>query len=160
MMADDLMPEGGVTMNVEVNVKDRVLRPVHEVFAAIVDPAKMSRFFISSGSGTMKAGTTVEWVFADVGGRLAVDVIEVEENRKIAFDWTASGTTARVTIKLEADDSGATLVSINEARWPFDREGVDRALGQTAGWTDFLCCMKGYLQHGINLRAGRSRDDH
>lgn len=148
-------------MNVEVNVKDRVLKPVHEVFAAIVDPSKMSRFFISSGSATMKAGTTVEWVFADVGGRLAVDVIEVEENRRIAFDWTASGTTARVTIKLEpADSSGATIVIINEARWPFDREGVDRALRQTAGWTDFLCCMKAYLQHGINLRLGRSKDDH
>ena len=103
------------------------------------------------------AEETVEWVFADVGDRLAVDVLEVEENRKIAFDWTASGTTARVTIKLEAHDSGATLVSINEARWPFDREGVERALGQTAGWTDFLCCMKAYLQHGINLRLGRSR---
>lgn len=147
-------------MNVEVNVKDRVARPVHDVFGAIVDPSKLSKFFISSGSRTMKAGTTVEWVFADVGGRLAVDIIEVEENRKIAFDWTASGTTARVTIKLEPVDSGTTIVSINESHWPFDREGVDRALRQTAGWTDFLCCMKAYLQHGINLRSGRSKDEH
>ena len=25
---------------------------------------------------------------------------------------------------------------------------------QTAGWTYFLCCLKAYLQHGINLRLG------
>jgi uncharacterized protein YndB with AHSA1/START domain len=43
-----------------MNVEGRVLRPVNEVFAVIVDPAKMSRYFISSGSGPMKAGTTVE----------------------------------------------------------------------------------------------------
>jgi uncharacterized protein YndB with AHSA1/START domain len=147
-------------MNVEVNVKDRVLKPVHEVFTAIVDPARMSRFFISSGSAPMKNGTTVEWIFADVGGRLAVDVKEVEEDRKITFDWTASGTAARVTITLEARDASTTFVSITEAGWPMDREGVERALQQTAGWTDFLCCMKAYLQHGINLRLGRSKEDH
>lgn len=146
-------------INVEVNVQDRVLKPVGEVFAAIVDPAKMSGYFISGGSGPMKAGATVEWQFADVGGSLSVDVQEIDDNRRIAFDWTASGVKARVTISLEAPDPNTTLVSINEAAWPMDREGVARALQQTAGWTDFLCCMKAYLQHGINLRRGRTVED-
>ncbi|MGH9939846.1 MAG: SRPBCC domain-containing protein, partial [Blastocatellia bacterium] len=85
----------------------------------------------------------------------SVDVIEIEENRKIVFDWTASGVRARVTIALKAGDSNTTLVAINETGWPMDRKGVQRALGQTQGWTDFLCCMKAYLQHGVNLRLGR-----
>jgi uncharacterized protein YndB with AHSA1/START domain len=147
-------------MNVEVNVKDRIGKPASEVFAAIVDPTKMSGYFISSGSSPMKAGTTVEWDFADVGAKLSVDVKEIERNRKIVFDWSASGVNAHVTITLNAADSGSTLVTINENGWPMDREGVDRALGQTAGWTDFLCCMKAYLQHGINLRLGRRKEDH
>lgn len=146
-------------MNVEVNVDDRVLTAVSDVFSAIIDPAKMSHFFSSGGSGRMKAGTTVEWEFADVGARLSVDVIEIEENRKIAFDWTASGVKARVTIVLKVVDPTTTLVAINEAGWPMDREGVQRALGQTQGWTDFLCCMKAYLQHGINLRLGRVKKE-
>ena len=54
-------------MNIEANVEDRMLTPVDEAFSAIVDPAKMSRYFITGGSGAMKAGTTVEWEFADVG---------------------------------------------------------------------------------------------
>ncbi|MGH8066646.1 MAG: hypothetical protein ACRERE_15700 [Candidatus Entotheonellia bacterium] len=45
---------------VNVRVEDPVLRPVNEVFAAIVDPAKMSHCFISGGSGPMNRGTTHE----------------------------------------------------------------------------------------------------
>jgi hypothetical protein len=57
-------------MEVEVNVRDRVLRPVPEVFAAIVDPAKMSGYFISRASGAMEAGATIEWIFDDVQAKL------------------------------------------------------------------------------------------
>jgi uncharacterized protein YndB with AHSA1/START domain len=97
---------------------------------------------------------------ADVGVKLSVDVKETQENGKIAFDWTASGVKARITITLKAGDPNTTLVTINEAGWPMDHEGVKRALGQTTGWTDFLCYMKAYLQHGINLRLGRTIEDH
>ena len=48
---------------------------MNEVFAAIVDPAKMSHYFITSGSGPMKAGTTVEWKFADVGAKVSVTTL-------------------------------------------------------------------------------------
>lgn len=108
----------------------------------------------------MQAGATVEWEFTDVGRRLPVDVKEVEQDRRIVFEWTASGVRARVTILLEPADADTTRISINEARWPMDHEGVQRALGQTQGWTDFVCCMKAYLQHGINLRLGRTKKDH
>jgi uncharacterized protein YndB with AHSA1/START domain len=145
---------------VSVNVSDRVRRPVHDVFTAIVDPTKLSRFFISSASGPLKAGEKVDWVFADVGANLSVDVKEIVPDSRIVFGWTASGTTAAVTIALEPRGPNATLVRITEEGWPLDRDGVKRALGQTAGWTDFICCMKADLQHGINLRAGRSKEDH
>jgi uncharacterized protein YndB with AHSA1/START domain len=57
-------------------------------------------------------------------------------------------------------DAKTTLVTINETGWPMDLEGVQRALGQTGGWTDFLSCLKAYVQHGINLRLGRTKEDH
>lgn len=147
-------------MQVEVNVQDRVLRPVSEVFAAIVDPAKMSGYFISGASGPMEPGATIEWNFDDVGAKLSVDVKEIDDNRRIVFEWTASGVRARVIMRLEPRGSNATLVTISEAGWPMDVTGVQRALDQTAGWTDFLCCLKAFLQHGINLRLGRVKDEH
>lgn len=147
-------------MNVEVDVSDRVMRPVSEVFEAVVDPAKMSRFFITKGSGPMQAGTTVQWTFADVGRSLSVDVREVDPERRIVFDWTASGVEARVSMRFEGADGDTTRISIREAGWPMDGEGVQRALQQTRGWVDFLCCMKAYLQYGVNLRLGRTQEDY
>jgi len=82
---------------VEVNVQDRILRPVSEVFGAIIDPAKMSGYFISRATGPMKQDAEIEWNFDDVGARLSVEVKRIEENRLIMFDWSASGTKARVT---------------------------------------------------------------
>jgi hypothetical protein len=34
-------------MSFDVHVRDRILRPVNRVFAAVVDPNEMSRYFIS-----------------------------------------------------------------------------------------------------------------
>ncbi len=141
-------------MDLEAKVEDRVLRPAGEVFAAIVDPVKMSRYFITGASGRMEAGRTVVWEFADVGAKVPVDVIEVDENRRIVYESTVTGPRTRVTIDLTVVDSSTTLVTVHEAGWPMDPEGVKRALGQTAGWTYFLCCLKAYMQHGINLRLG------
>ena len=140
-------------MNVDVNVHDRILKPVGEVFAAVVDPAKMAHYFISSASGPMKAGSKVEWQFADVGASAVIDVIEVEENSRIVYEST-HGAKTRTTIQFRADGEDATIVTIKEAEFPLDQEGVKRAMGQTAGWTYFLACLKAYVQFGINLRGG------
>jgi uncharacterized protein YndB with AHSA1/START domain len=144
-------------MEVEVNVRDRILKPVNEVFAAFVDPAKMAHYFISGASGPMKAATKVEWEFADVGAKVPIDVLEVEENRRIVYEWAPCGARSRTTIQLRADDPNTTVVTINEAKFPMDHEGVKRAMGQTAGWTYTLACLKAYLQFGINLRLGLNK---
>jgi uncharacterized protein YndB with AHSA1/START domain len=144
-------------MDVEVNVRERVLKPVDEVFDAFVDPRKMAHYFISGASGPMTAGTKVEWSFADVGAKVPVDVLDVEANRRIAFEWSACGARSRVTIHFTADDASTTVVTINESKFTMEEAGVKRALGQNAGWTYTLCCLKAYLQHAINLRVGLNK---
>jgi uncharacterized protein YndB with AHSA1/START domain len=65
-------------MDIEVNVRERILKPVALVFAAIVDPDQLSHYFTSSSSGPLKAGTKVLWDFEDVGAKgVPIDVIEV-----------------------------------------------------------------------------------
>jgi uncharacterized protein YndB with AHSA1/START domain len=142
--------------NIDVNVRERILKPIGLVFAAIVDPAQMSRYFISGASGPLKAGTRVTWDFADVGAKdVPIDVIAVEENRRIVFEGGEPRT--RVTLQLAADGPEATVVTVAEASFPMDEAGVKRAMGQTGGWTYFLACLKAYVQHGINLRLGLNR---
>jgi hypothetical protein len=39
-----------------------------------------------------------------------------------------------------------------------NEEGVQRTLEQTEGWTDFINCMRAYLEVGVQLRKGRTKD--
>jgi hypothetical protein len=142
-----------------VHVTDRILKPVGEVREAIVDPARMSGYFISRGDQPMKAGRSVRWEFADVGGELVVEVEEVSDDA-VRFRWSASGVDSKVDIELEPYDDNSTIVNVTETGWPMDDVGVARALEQTAGWVDFLCSMKAFLLYGINLRAGRTAATH
>jgi uncharacterized protein YndB with AHSA1/START domain len=144
-------------MDFDVNVRERIAKPVSEVFAAFVDPKKMSNYFISGASGPMKAGTTVVWEFADVGSKVSIDVLEVEDNRRIIYESSSIGPRTRTTIQFAADGPDVTVVTITEASFPLTEEGVKRALGQNAGWTYTLCALKAYLQFGINLRTGLNK---
>lgn len=142
--------------NVTVAVEDRIGRPLADVFEAIVDPAKMAQYFISRGSARMTAGSQVEWEWQDVGAKQTIRIHEVEPDR-ISFVWSATGWPTKVTLAL-ARDGAHTKITATETPFALTEEAVERALGQTQGWTDFCCCLKAYLQHGINLRRGKPAD--
>jgi len=143
-------------MDFEVNLRERILKPVNEVFDAVVDPKKMSNYFISGASGPIKVGW-VEWEFGDVGAKVPIDVLEVKDNRKIVLESSALGPRIRTTIQFAPDGPDATVVTITESTFPLTEEGVKRALGQNAAWTYTLCGLKAYLQFGINLRTGLNK---
>jgi uncharacterized protein YndB with AHSA1/START domain len=146
--------------DINVEVTDRVLKPVPEVFQAIVDPDELSKFFVSKASAPLAAGQQVTWKFADVGGELAPAIETVERDRRIVFTWEASGQKARVEIELAPYDERSTRIHIVESAFPMNEEGVQRALEQAKGWTDFIDCMRAYLEFGVRLRQGRTKDLH
>ena len=47
-----------------------------------------------------------------------------------------------------------TQVNISEKSRPNDEEGIKWFKSNTEGWANFLCCLKAYLEYGINLRKG------
>jgi hypothetical protein len=49
-------------------------------------------------------------------------------------------------------DDGRTLVSIHETGWRDTQGGFKGCVGNCSGWTQMLCAMKVYVEHGINLR--------
>jgi uncharacterized protein YndB with AHSA1/START domain len=147
-------------MKVEVNVKDRILKPIDEIFQAIVKPDKLSCYFVSNASGPIEEGTSPIWSFDFVGVNLSPKILKVKLNELIFFEWDASGTLATVKITFEEIDTETTLIKINESEWPMDKKGVEAALRQTQGWTDFICSLKAFLYCGINLREGRINDIH
>lgn len=46
------------------------------------------------------------------------------------------------------------MVTIAEAGWRDDEAGVSSSYQNCEGWTQMLCCLKAWLEHGINLREG------
>ena len=138
----------------EVKVQLRILKPAHQVFEALVDPVKMSNYFISSGSHRLDQEKKISWSWEDVGIQLTIKIENFIPDRGISFLWSASGAEALVAIELEPADEASTLVKITESSWPADSVGIAQCLGQTQGWTHMLCCLKAYLEYGINLRAG------
>jgi uncharacterized protein YndB with AHSA1/START domain len=157
-------------MQLKFTVQTKIQKPVAEVFDGVRDPEKLSRYFTTGGaSGPLEAGKTVIWQFADFPGEVPVRVKEVVENQLIAFEWDAGGgdesadgkkhvvkqegVVCRVEMKFEPIEGG-TLVSISESGWPETQKGLDLSYGNCHGWTQMSCCLKAFLEYGINLRKG------
>lgn len=144
-------------MEPRIRVSGRIDKPVHEVFEAVADPAKLSGYFTTGGAqGRLETGATVTWDFADFPGAFPVKVIEVVADSRIVLKWGSpeEGRENTVTMTFEQLDDGRTLVTISEAGWSDTQKGIDSAIGNTEGWTGMLCAMKAWLEHGINLREG------
>lgn len=137
-----------------VDVRLRIVKPAEEVYEAIVNPEQMSRYFTSSGSGRLDAGKPVTWKWDDFGAQATVTPQSLEANRKVSFLWSAAEVATRVTMELNRDDADATTVKVSESGWPLDAAGTERCMQQTQGWMHMLCCLKAYLEYGINLRKG------
>jgi uncharacterized protein YndB with AHSA1/START domain len=157
-------------MELKFRVAARIARPVHAVFEAVADPAQLSCYFTTGGAqGRLATGATVTWDFHDYPGAFPVEVIEVVPDEKIVLRWDAAegaqdvaqgGTIAnadyktQVTMSFTALDDDRTLVEIVEEGWRETQGALDASYGNCHGWTQMLCALKAWLEHGINLRQG------
>ena len=145
-------------MEPKFQVQLKVRKPVAEVFDAVAKPEKLSGYFISSASGPLEEGKTVKWKFAEAPEPFDVIVKEVKAPERIVFEWpSASGYNTRVTMSFVAVDARNTMVQIGESGWRADDAGVTQSYGNAGGWMHMLCCLKAFLEYGINLRAGGAR---
>lgn len=137
-----------------VQVAYQIQRSSKEIFEAIVDPDEMAKYFISKGSARMEEGKTVYWSFPEFPDEEPVQVGKIEQDRLVSFSWKIDGLDHFVEISLEPKGPADTLVKITERERPNDEEGIRWLMGNTEGWMNFLCCLKAYLEYGINLRKG------
>ena len=147
-------------MAYDFTVSGRIAKPVHEVFEAVADPAKLSGYFTTGGAvGRLETGSTVTWDFADFPGAFPVRVERVVANKEIVLHWQAAPDggpdyDTDVIMSFEALEDGRTLVSITEKGWREGEAGLKAAFGNCQGWTGMLCALKVYIEHNINLREG------
>ncbi|MCM3732647.1 SRPBCC family protein [Fictibacillus nanhaiensis] len=143
-------------MNTQVTTKMKINKTPGEVFEAIVDPEKIGGFWFSSSSERWEQGKTVTLRYDEYNAEGAINVLEVEENKKIVFSWGAEhnqGTIVTITLT-ELDDKSTMIEVIESGLKEDDPEVVNKMMGQKEGWVYTLTCLKGYLENDINtLRA-------
>jgi len=138
----------------EIKVALKMLKPIQDVFEAIVDPARMSNYFISKSTGHMEEGKTLTWQFPEFDMEFPVRVRKIDKDRYISFYWDSpDGFETLVEITLKPMDD-ATFVTVTEKSRDNDEGGLKWLRGNTEGWANFLACLKAYLEYGINLRKG------
>jgi len=132
----------------------QVSKPISEVFEAIVNPEKMTNYFISESTGRMEEGKNLIWKFPEFDIQCPVKVVKVEKDSLISFYWENSGKDLLVEMKLSTIGDDFTLVKISEKSMENNEAGLKWLSGNSFGWSNFLSCLKAYLEFGINLRKG------
>jgi uncharacterized protein YndB with AHSA1/START domain len=134
-------------MNITAKAAIQIKKPIEVVFEAIVNPEKMTNYFIHESSGRLETGKEVIWKFNEFPESFPVNDINIEAFYSIKFVWDLETV---VTISLATANENETVVKVSET----GKKDVDWALQNTEGWANFLACLKAYIEHGINLRIG------
>lgn len=155
-------------MELKFQVSIRIAKPVHDVFEAVADPDQLSHYFTTGGArGRLETGATVMWDFHDFPGAFPVEVVDVVPDEKIVLRWDANegppegddpvqrvDYKTQVVMTFEALEDGRTLISVSESGWHETQVGLQGSYGNCMGWTQMICALKAWLEHGINLREG------
>lgn len=138
----------------EIKVALQIQKPAGDVFEAIVDPEKMSNYFISQSSGKMEEGKQLKWRFPEFDIEFPIRVGKIEKNKYISYYWKSEDRELLVEMLLTPKEGKETMVTITEKSMENDEVGIKWFMGNTEGWANFLACLKAYLEYGINLRKG------
>jgi uncharacterized protein YndB with AHSA1/START domain len=138
----------------EINVKIQILKPVHDVFEAIIIPEKMSNYFISHSTGRMEEGKTLMWRFPEFDMEFPVYVGKIIMDSLISYSWDIDNNRLQVEMQLVALNDSATLITITEKSMKNNEAGIKWLKQNTEGWANFLSCLKAWVEYGINLRKG------
>jgi len=131
--------------------KMNISKQAHDVFEAFVDPSKIGNFWFSSSSERWEAGETITLKYDEYNAQVEIEIVEIEDDYKIVF---IGGEDHRVTITLQPLNDESTVVEVVEEGFSEeDEQVIAKMLDNKEGWVYMLTCLKGYLEHGVSLRA-------
>jgi uncharacterized protein YndB with AHSA1/START domain len=141
-------------------VQTKILKPVADVFDAVVSSDRLCHYFTDRTSGDLVEGAVIRWHWDHYVPELPVIVDRIVENRLIELtldssEWkktTSDAYPVRVILAFEALDDGSTMLSISEEGWKTDAEGLKASHDNCSGWTHMAMCLKAWIESGIDLR--------
>lgn len=138
-------------MNLIAKATIQIQKPIEEVFEGIVNPKKMTNYFISESTGRLETGKELIWKFPEFPTEIPIKEISIESNSSISFVWDKETV---VKIILEEQQDKSTVVKVTEDGKPYNEKNLKWLIENTEGWANFLACLKAYLEYGIHLRKG------
>lgn len=147
-------------MSRNYTVQTKILKPVADVFSAIVSSEKLCQYFTDRSSGDLVEGQKVRWHWEHYEPELPVVVNRIVANELIELtldsaEWKKTAEESypvRVIIEFEPLDAGSTMLSISEEGWKIDADGLKGSHDNCGGWTHMAMCLKAWIEHGIDLR--------
>jgi uncharacterized protein YndB with AHSA1/START domain len=138
-----------MTLNIKASIQ--IQKPINDVFENIVNPDKMTQYFIGSSTGRIAENAKIIWTFPEFDEKCPVSITEVIPNKKISFVWDSETT---VEIELQEQPDKSTLVKVTEGSKEVNEKNIKWFAGNTEGWANFLACLKAFSEYHINLRKG------
>jgi uncharacterized protein YndB with AHSA1/START domain len=134
----------------------RIEKPVHEVYEAFVNPAKIGNFWFSSSSARWEAGQTITLFYNEYNAQVVIQVLETVPSQKIVFQWGPPGGERVVTFYFkEREPSGMAIEVTEEGFDDQDPNLIQTLVDNKEGWVFMLTCLKGYMEFGVTgLRTG------
>ncbi len=141
-------------LKLEIKASIQILKPTNAVFEGIIDPAKMTNYFISESTGRMEENKEIVWRFPEFDMNVPIRVGKIVDDKFISFYWTMDDIEHLIEITLSPFKDNSTVVTVTEKSRENNALGIKWLKGNTEGWANFLACLKAYLEYGINLRKG------
>lgn len=136
--------------------KFKIAKPAKEIFESFVNPEKIKNFWFSSSSDRWEKGKTIILRYDEYNAELDIKVIDIDENKKIVFNWGPAEDEHTVTITMNELDDSNTIIEVNEEGFnENDHDLLHKMVDNKEGWVFVLTCLKGYLEFGVTeLRGG------
>ena len=134
-----------------------IRRAPAEVFAAIVDADKMSKFWFTRTDDGLREGETSRWALGSAADAFSFDILvkELREPEKIVIEWEGpDGSTTLVTWLFEETGQGDTILTIEETGFSGSRNDVvERVVDSTGGFNQVIIAMKAFVEHGVAVNV-------
>lgn len=139
----------------EVDHSVTIRKPAAEVFAAISSPKHLNRYFTSHAEGQLEKGQEVKWRWLGYEKTVLVDVIESTPPTRLVFQWNSHDEKYKTTVQFDLTDQNekGTMVRVREGKWVTSQAGLENSYDNSGGWMHMLCCLKAYMEFGIDLRS-------
>lgn len=109
-------------MKLKAKAALQILQPLAVVFEGIVDPDKMTQYFISESNGRLESGKELLWKFPEFKERFPITKVKIEPHRSISFVWDPDTV---VTMELEELTADSTSVRVTEGEKERNEENLN-----------------------------------